>query len=213
MLHSQKGYVPAHMLHDEDMYAFQARLNSSNDYVYETEAPARFTDSWNNSEDPNYGQFCRHMGSSMTQTWITAKMWDYANNNSATLKEMLQWRYSGVYVGIYSQWFTNSSASRTFTRLSGDQLYIQANDVLPIFSQMRSYTPLCCSSGSLGKFFCRHCCIYTFHYSWYRTGHNAPAQCPGCTGTGGSYSSLPYGQTTILNDPSHHFEWDSCTCL
>ena len=35
-----KGYVPAHMLYDQAAYAFQARLNSAEDYVYETDEPS-----------------------------------------------------------------------------------------------------------------------------------------------------------------------------
>ena len=128
MLHSQ-GYVPAHMLHDEDMYAFQARLNSSNDYVYETEAPARFTDSWNNSEDPTTGSLPSY-GLFHDTNMDHCQNVDYANNNSATLKGMptMECIPESLAGNLFLQWFTNSSASRTFTRLSGDQLYIQAND-------------------------------------------------------------------------------------
>jgi hypothetical protein len=209
-----KGYVPSHMLHDEDRYSFQDRLaekgygGQENDFVYETDAPARELSTWNNSEELNYGQFCRYMGSSMSETRVHAKMYNYSNNNGASQKAQ---DYDGAYEGVFEgnlfvQWFTNSTSARTFTYVSGDELFVQENDgtaylqsIVGVFTSPY-VEPLIGWSSSL----------YPYTHSttpWYRTGHNVPAQCVGCTGTGTSYDALPYGQTTILNDLDHDF-WD-----
>ena len=214
-----KGYVPGHMLHDEDLYAFQARLNSDNNYVYEIDAPARYTTTWDASEQLNYGQFCRYMGAGMSETWINAKMWNYANNAGASLKgNGYDGNYSGVYSGnLFLQWFTNSSAARTFNRISGDQLYIQQNDGTSYMSNSPTVSPYTVplvgwGSSSLGSAPYTH----TFNPWIYVSG----ASCVGCTQSGGDYAVLPYGQTSILNNLSHSFwngipnlvyGWSDCT--
>ena len=213
-----KGYVPAHMLHDEDMYAFQARLNSSNDYVYEQDAPGRSNTTWEASEELNYGQFCRYMGTSVSQTWITAKMYNYGDNYAADIKGS---SYSGTYSGMYSgnlfmQWFTNSASARTFTRLSGDQLYIQLDDGSSYVNSSGApyIVPTVSWSGtSNGQF------PYTHTLNpWYSV--DSSVNCTGCTANGSGYNSLHYDQTTILNDLSHSFwsgipnveyGWSDCT--
>ncbi|MEC7987435.1 MAG: MopE-related protein [Myxococcota bacterium] len=214
-----KGYVPGHMLHDEDMYAFQARLNDDNNYVYETDAPARYTTTWDASETLNYGQFCRHMGSGMSETWITAKMWNWANNYGSSLKAT---SYNGIYSGVYSgnlflQWFTNSSASRTFTRLSGDQLYIQLNDGTSYMNNSPINSPYVVPLVSWGGS-SQGTAPYTHTFNpWISV---STASCVGCTESGSGYNALPYGQTSILNDLSHSFwsgipnlvyGWSDCT--
>ncbi|MCB9795070.1 MAG: hypothetical protein H6741_20405 [Alphaproteobacteria bacterium] len=209
-----KGYVPSHMLYDEDLYAFQARLNGDNNYVYETDAPGSSTAMWNNSESLNYGQFCRLMGTSnVTDTWIQAKLFNYANNyGSSHYGRSYDTTKSAVYSGnLYLQWFTNTSASRSFTQVSGDTLYVQSN-----------------SNGYGGNY-------VTPNIGWSSGNQNSPythsttpwggvsssSSCVGCTNSGSSgYRTLPYGQTTILNDMAHSFwsgipnipyGWSDCT--
>ncbi len=207
-----KGYVPAETLYNANGYAFQARKNGDDNYVFEREAPARTTATWNNSESLNYGTFCRKMTAVSTETWIVAKMYNYANNYGASAKNS---DYSLVRQGIYQgnlfiQWFTNSSDPRTFTRKSGDTLYVQSN-----------------SNGYGGAY-------VTPNVGWspdnmsqpYTQGTNPwgsvddTVLCSGCTSSGAGYNSLPYGETTILNNMSHSFwegisnpryGWSDCT--
>lgn len=206
-----KGYVPLHALHSVSAYAFQARKNADDNYVFQRDAPARTIASWDTSESLNYGQFCRAMGGSVGSTWILAKMYNYANNCGANAKgQPYDLMRSGVYSGnLLLQWFTNNSAPRTFTKISGDQLYVPSN-----------------SNGYGGAY-------TTPNVSWNPSGvepytHSSnpwgsagpPASCVGCTNSGGCYSTLPYGQTTILNDMYHAFwvgipnlpyGWSDCT--
>ncbi|MCB9758594.1 MAG: hypothetical protein H6739_02015 [Alphaproteobacteria bacterium] len=207
-----KGYVPAHMLYDEDLYAFQARLNSDNNYVYETDAPSSSTTMWNNSESLNYGQFCRHMGSGVTQTRLEAKLYNWANNNGASHQgRSYDTTKTGVFSGnLFLNWFTNTSSSRTFTHVSGDRLYVTSNNN----GYGGAYTTpnVGWSSSNQGS-------PYT-HSTNPWGGVNSTVNCVGCTTSGSSYGNLPYGQTTILNDMAHSFwsgipnmpyGWSDCT--
>ena len=145
-------------------------------------------------------------------------MYNYGDNYAANIKGS---SYDGTYSGIYSgnlflQWFTNSASARTFTRLSGDQLYIQLNDGSSyVNSNGAPYiVPTVSWSGtSNGQF------PYTHTLNpWYSV--DSSVSCTGCTANGSGYNSLHYDQTTILNDLSHSFwsgipnveyGWSDCT--
>jgi len=207
-----KGYVPAHMLHDEDAYAFQARLNSDNDYVFDTDAPSNSTTSWDASETLNYGQFCRAMGTSgVSQTRLQAKMYNYRNNAPVMRGVGYDATYEATFSGnLFLQWFTNSASGRSFSQLSGDTLYVQSNNngyggayTTPNVGWSSSSAPYTHSSNPWGS----------------ACGVGASC-CVGCTDSGGYYGNLAYGQTTILNDTSHSFwagipnlpyGWSDCT--
>lgn len=207
-----KGYVPSHMLYSVPAYAFQARLNNSRDFVYEQDAPARSLATWSNSETLNYGQFCRLMGANVYETILTAKLYNWANNFGATAKGAnYDTVRSGRFLGnLYLQWFTNSAAARSFGFVSGDPLYVQSNN------------------NAYGGAY------VTPNIGWVPTDMSAPythstnpwgtvdanSMCVGCTGSGVGYNTLPYGQTSILNDPAHSFwsgipnakyGWSDCT--
>ncbi len=206
-----RGYVPSEMLYNADAYAFQARLNGDDDYVFETDAPARTTAMWDAAEELNYGQFCRAMGTGVTETWIQTKSWNYANNSLASAKNRAyDVTKEGVFSGnLFLQWFTNSSAARTFTHLSGDTLSVSSNNN----GYGGPYTTASVSwGGSSG---------YPRTQSTNPWGDvDSSVNCTGCTYHGSTYASVPYGQTTILNDMSHSFwsgisnvryGWADCT--
>ena len=207
-----KGYVPAHMLYDEDAYAFQARLNSDSDYVFETDAPAASTAAWDASESLNYGQFCRAMGTGVSQTRVEAKMFNYQNNATNLRGASYSFTKDGTFSGnLFMSWFANDN-SVSFTHTQGDVLYLQENN------------------NSYGGAYVAH------SVGWTSSNQNAPytqstnpwgdpcsaggSCCVGCTSSGSYYNYLPYGQTTILNDTSHSFwagipnlpyGWTDCT--
>jgi hypothetical protein len=197
-----KGYVPAHMLYDEDAYAFQARLNGDDDFVFETDAPAASTAAWDTSETLNYGQFCRAMGTGVTQTRVEAKMFNYQNDGANLWGASYSTTKDGTFSGnLFMSWFANDN-SISFSNLQGDDLYVQQvdNDYggpyvahsvgwssgSPPYTQSSNAWGNACTAGS-------NCCV-------------------GCDNRGGYYSYLPYGQTTILNDTSHSF-WTGITNL
>ncbi|MFT4974437.1 MAG: hypothetical protein ACI8S6_000319 [Myxococcota bacterium] len=207
-----KGYLPADMLYNADLYAFQARLNSDNSYAFETEAPGRSKKTWATAEDLNYGQFCRLMDETdVIQTRIEARMWNVANDYGETLKgTTYDLEKSGTFEGnLYTQWFTNSSSARTFTHVSGDQLYIIDDDNGyggPYTTPTVSWT----SSGAGG--------LTQSTNPW--GGVDSSVECSGCTYYGAGYDSLPYDKTTILNDlsdsfwkgiPNAEYGWSDCT--
>ena len=204
-----KGYVPLEMMHDEDLYAFQARLNSDNNYVYETDAPAATTASWANSEDLNYGQFCQLMGT-QSETWVEWKSWNYGNNYAASTKNAAyDLEKSGTFSGnLFTEWFSNSTAARTFTNLSGDALTVLSDD------------------NGYGNSYVQASVSWTGSTSQYTQSGNpwgytlSGVSCSGCAYPAAGYQSLPYGSTTILNDMSHSFwtgisdpreGWSDCT--
>ncbi|MFT5584634.1 MAG: hypothetical protein ACI9VR_002219 [Cognaticolwellia sp.] len=205
-----KGYVPLEMMHDEDMYAFQARLNSDNNYVFEGDAPASTTDSWNNSEDLNYGQFCRLMGS-QTETWVEWKSWNYGNNYGVNTKNSVyDLEKSGTFSGnLFTEWFSDSSAARTFTNLTGD--------VLTVISDDNGYgnTYVQANVGWNGS------SALQYTQSGNPWGYSlSGVSCSGCAHSGAGYATLPYGSTTVLNDLTHSFwtgmsspeeGWNDCT--
>ena len=201
-----KGYVPLEMLHNEDLYSFQDRLNNDRNFVYDRDAPSRTATNWDNSESLNYGQFCRHMGSDVNRTMVTAKMFNYRNNCTSMRGASYDQEYSGVFSGnLLMQWFTNSSSSRSFASLSGDSLSVtsDANGYGGVYT-----TANVTWSGGASA--------YTHSTNpWGGTG-----SCVGCTSSGGCYTTLPYGETTILNDLNHSFwsgisnvqyGWSDCT--
>ena len=201
-----KGYVPADMLYNQDMYAFQARANGDQDYVLETDAPSASTSSWNNSEALNYGQFCRHMDNvAISETWINAKLYNYANNcASSWAGRSYDKNYTAVYTGnLFTQWFTNTNASRSFSKVSGDTLTVNSNDN----TYGGAYTTPTVTFGSSQT-----------HSS--NPWGDASGSCVGCTSSSSCYGVLPYGQTTILNNTGHSFwsgisnikyGWSDCT--
>ena len=145
-----KGYVPSYMLHEQDAYAFQARLNSNRDFVYEREAPSSSVDMWNNSETLNYGQFCRYMGIYVEQTKLQAKMYNYCNNyGTCTNNSSYSLTKEGIFGGnLFINWFTDSSSSRSINYQSGDQLYEQtSNNCRSIWAKTSS---LYCSEYGVG---------------------------------------------------------------
>jgi large repetitive protein len=195
-----KGYVPSHMIYDEDSYAFQARLNDDNDFAYELDAPSYHEDSWDNSETLNYGQFCRLMGSDVSESRFEAKLYNYLDNVATGFRgKDYDGLYSGVYNGnLFLQWFTNSSDGRSFDRISGDQLYIQTDS--NGYGGPYTAPSIGLDSTSLNSY------PYTQSTNpWDSVDLNST--CIGCTSNGGGYSAMQYGQTTILNDMSHSF-WD-----
>ena len=205
-----KGYVPLEMMHDEDLYAFQARLNSDNNYVYETDAPARTTDSWNNTEDLNYGQFCRLMGS-QSETWVAWKSWNWANNDGASAKNAAyDLEKSGTFSGnLFTEWFSDSSSARTFTNLSGDALTVISDD--NTYGNSYVQASVGWNGSSLSQ--------YTQSGNPWGSSLTS-VSCSGCSASGTGYRTLPYGSTTILNDMSHSFwtgisdpreGWSDCT--
>ena len=194
------------MLHNEDLYSFQDRLNNDRNFVYDRDAPSRTATNWDNSESLNYGQFCRHMGSDVNRTMVTAKMFNYRNNCTSMRGASYDQEYSGVFSGnLLMQWFTNSSSSRSFASLSGDSLSVtsDANGYGGVYT-----TANVTWSGGASA--------YTHSTNpWGGTG-----SCVGCTSSGGCYTTLPYGETTILNDLNHSFwsgisnvqyGWSDCT--
>jgi hypothetical protein len=201
-----KGYVPSEMMYNEDLYAFQDRLNSDRNFVYDRDSPSRTATNWDNSESLNYGQFCRHMGTDVSMTMLTAKMFNHRNNCTTMRGASYDQTYSGVFSGnLFLQWFTNSSASRSFANLSGDNLTVTSDSN----GYGGSYTtPNVSWSGGASA--------YT--HSTNPWGNNG--SCVGCTNSGGCYDTLPYGETTILNDLGHSFwsgianinyGWSDCT--
>ncbi len=230
-----KGYVPVYMLYEQDSYSFQGRLNSNEDYVYDTDAPAANQASWDASETLNYGQFCRVMGTSgVTQTRLQAKLFNYRNDGASmepanNTPNATYGYYDAIYEATYSgnlflQWFTNSSASRTFTQLSGsDSLAVNSNDntyggvyITPSVRwtvQKGSPSPTNSPPAPLTH--------SSTPWSDGTTCSVGTSCCVGCTNSGNTpYSTLPYGQTTILNDTTHSFwsgisnlpeGWSDCT--
>ncbi|MBI4702126.1 MAG: hypothetical protein HY744_13415 [Deltaproteobacteria bacterium] len=209
-----KGYVPSDTIYNFKTYAFQARKNNSRNFVYDQDAPARTTNSWDNSEQLNYGQFCRLLGNGVNETWIMAKMYNWANNAGASAKNTnYNLVKSGIYQGnLFLQWFTNSASARTFTRLSGDQLYVTNNNN----GYGGPYT-----TPNVGWVPNNETAPYTHSSNpWGAGGQIQNANCVGCTESGGPYSNIPYGQTTILNNMGHPFwtgvanvryGWSDCT--
>ena len=201
-----KGYVPADMLHNKDLYAFQARLNNDRNFVYDLDAPSRFATNWDNSETLNYGQFCRHMGTDVVKTRLTAKMFNYRNNCTTMRGASYDITYSGVFSGnLFLQWFTNSTSTRSFTHLSGNSLSVLSN------------------SNGYGGAYATPNISWTGGVSGYTHSTNpwgGTGSCVGCTNSGGCYTTLPYGQTTILNNlsdsfwsgiPNVQYGWSDCT--
>ncbi len=204
-----KGYVPSDMLYNADTWAFQAQLNSDNNFAFETDAPGRTQESWDNSETLNYGQFCRLLGDNVSETWLNAKMWNLANNFGNTLRgTAYNFERSGTFDGnLFTQWHTNTSDARMFVHTGGDNLTIETDN-----------------SGYGGPYI-------TPIISWQGTGRTqstAPwngvtvgtTMCTGCNHYGSGYDDLPYGQTTILNDLTHSvwqgipnvvYGWSDCT--
>jgi len=209
-----KGYVPLHMLMDVDRYAFQARKSSNDNYVFETEAPARTTATWDNSEDLNYGAFCRHIGSSVAETKIEMKNWNFCNSGGSCTKNA---GYSDVRSGIYTgntfiQWF-NNAASGSFAHSSGHVLAICTSDN----AYGGPYTTKSVGWAGGSGHDCSGNSPYT-HSS--NPWGEAKGGCSGCTSSSGFYNALAYGQTTILNNLSHPFwsgipnaqyGWSDCT--
>jgi hypothetical protein len=207
-----KGYVPAHMLYDEDAYAFQARLNSDDDFVFETDAPAASAASWDASETLNYGQFCRAMGTGVTQTRVEAKMFNYQNNATNLRGASYSTTKDGTFSGnLFMSWFANDNAV-SFTNLQGDGLYVQEIDN----SYGGPYV-----AHSVGWSAGNQDSPYTQSTNpWDSRCTAGSSCCVGCTDSGSYYDTLPYGQTTILNDTSHSFwtgianlpyGWSDCT--
>ena len=205
-----KGYVPSHMLYDENAYAFQARKMGSNNYVYERDAPGKL--GWGQSESFNYGQFCRAMGGT-AETRIEAKMWKHDNNNGANVNNN---NYTGTRQGIfagntYTSWFNNND-SGSFDHQSGDKLTICTNNNGyggPYVAKSVGW-----NGGSGDQ--CNNATPYTHSSNPWGA---AEGGCSGCTSSGG-YGSLPYGQTTILNNlndpfwagiPNVKYGWSDCT--
>ena len=194
-----KGYAPMYALHDMDLYAFQARKNSDDDYVYDTDAPARTTATWDASEDQNHGQFCRLMGTGVTETWVVWKTWNYENNYGSALKDSAyDLEKEGVYSGnLFLQWFTDSSSARTFTKISGDDLTVVSDD--NGYGQSWTTPTVSWSGGAL-----------QYTHSINPWGYSSYGDCSGCTYHSAGYTTLPYGETTILNDLTHSF-WSGMT--
>ena len=205
-----KGYVPSHMLYNESAYAFQARKMASNNFVYERDAPGK--NDWGDSEQLNYGQFCRAMGVT-SETRIEAKMWNFGNNNGGSVNNQ---NYSGTRNGVFSgnaftSWFTNE-ASGSFEHVSGDNLTIcDLNNGYggPYVAKSVGW------NGGSGTD-CNGNTPYT-HSS--NPWGQADGGCSGCTSSGG-YGSLPYGQVGILNNlnnsfwdgiPNKQYGWSDCT--
>jgi hypothetical protein len=208
-----KGYVPADMLHNADAYAFQARKSMNANYVFEREAPARSTATWDAPQTLNYGQFCRRMGPTQAETTIVAKLYNWSNNFGATARGQ---NYSlvrqGVYAGnLFLQWFTNSTAPRVFTRRSGDTLYVQSDNSGyggPYVTPMVGWTSATLRSPP-----------YTMSTNPWNSV-NASVNCWGCTTSGAGYVSLPYTNLGPLNNmsdslwagiPNPRYGWSDCT--
>ena len=207
-----KGYVPAHFLYDEDYYAFQARLNGTDDYVYDLDAPARTTWGWDHSEELNYGTFCRAFGATVGQTRVVQRSWNYHNNYGANLKNTdYDLTKSGVFAGnLWLDWFTDSTSARTFTHVSGDVLYVQDDDN----TYGGAYT-----TPNVGWTAANRGAPYTQSTNPWDSV-DASTHCVGCTDNSSGYQQLPYGQTTILNDMTHPlwagipnlpYGWTDCT--
>jgi hypothetical protein len=197
-----KGYVPSHALYDMDQYAFQARLNNDSNYVYERDAPARNGASWDASETLNYGQFCRAV-SGASQTRVHAQLFDFSNNGSSYRGRAYDQTRSGVFAGnVFTEWFTNAN-SGSFTHQSGDNLTIcHTNN-----GYGGSYQAKSVGWNGGNDETCGGAQPYTQSSNPWNDGGGGTNHCNGCTSNGNGYNTLPYGQTTILNDLSHSF-WD-----
>ena len=223
-----KGYVPADMLYNQSKYAFQARLNNSNNYAYEIDAPGHTANMWANSETLNYGQFCRLMGTGVGNSKVVQKTWNYANNCGATLKgAAYDQTHSAQFTGnVFMQWFNNSN-SGTFSHVSGDNLCVcsTANGMGgPYIAKSVSFHATACGgAGACGQPTCANFPYTHSDNAWGNTSctaFNNTIQCVGCTAYAGCYSTLPYGQTAILNNLAHSFwagipnlpyGWSDCT--
>jgi subtilisin-like proprotein convertase family protein len=192
-----KGYVPSHMLYNENAYAFQARKKSNDDFVYEREAPGK--NDWADSEELNYGQFCRAMGAQV-ESRVESKMWNHGNCsgcnvNNQDYASLRKGTFSG---NLFTTWF-NQELSGSFDHTGGDKLTICTHDNAyggPYLAKSVGW-----NGGSGDQ--CNNQLPYT-HSS--NPWGQADGGCVGCT-SNGAYGSLPYGQTTILNNLGHPF-WD-----
>ena len=211
-----KGYVPAEMLYMENAYAFQARLNDDDNYVYDTDSPARFTTTWDDPESMNHGQFCRLMGEDVEQTRVDAKMWYYTNDGASTLYATeYDMTKSGRFEGnVYTQWFSNTDELRSFVHIDGDALYQQSSVdysslyYAPIIGWTNHFATDWPHAGSYsGSPYSQSINPWSDFYS----AVDGNVQCVGCTNSSAgsitSYTHLPYGNQSILNDMSHSF-WD-----
>ena len=206
-----KGYVPSHMLYNEDSYAFQARKENNSDFVYERDAPGKL--GWGESETLNYGQFCRAMGLT-AETRIESKMWNWSNNSGAGINNS---PYTGTRLGTfagntYLSWF-NNEPSGSFDHVSGDNLTICSHNN----GFGGPYTSKSVGWSGGGGTDCGNNTPYT-HSS--NPWGQADGGCSGCTAGGGPTGSLPYGQTGILNNlndpfwggiPNVNYGWSDCT--
>jgi hypothetical protein len=144
---------------------------------------------------------------------LQAKLYNYRNNATVMRGVGYDANYEGTFSGnLFLQWFTNSSAGRTFTLLSGDQLHHQDNS--NGYGGPYTTPNVGWSSGNQSL-------PYTHSSTPWGTPCSVDASCcVGCTGGSGYYEVLPYGQVTILNDTSHSFwtgipnlpyGWSDCT--
>jgi len=216
-----KGYVPVDTLYTFPSYAFQDRLNSDQDFSYDTEAPARTNTNWDNSESLNYGQFCRLMGAGVSETSLQAKMYNYRNDGSSMRGANYDAIYNATFSGnLFLNWFTDSNASRSFNQSGGDTLQVDSN----ANSYGGAYTtPSVRWTNQQGGPSPTNAppAPYTHSSTPWGTPCTAGSSCCiGCTNGSGFYRALPYGQTTILNDSGHSFwggianlpyGWSDCT--
>ena len=196
----------------------KARIQENNDYAYEIDAPSRTLDMWDNSESLNYGQFCRLMeDANPDQTRLEAKLYNQSNNFGNDHKgSNYNLSKKGYFGGnLFVNWFTDSSNARTLNYISGDQLYVESNDNASQF-----YTPHPYVEPNMGWSSSNQSAPYTHSgnpWSYFVSGRTS---CVGCIASGNGYNTLPYGQTSILNDMSHSFGegiphvpygWSNCT--
>ena len=210
-----KGYVPADALYNQQRYSYQARAGNTRDYSYDTEAPARYTATWNAPQSQNHGQFCRWMGSGVTQTKIETKTWNFSNNCGASQQNQPYGAtYNATYSGnLFTQWMTNTTSARTFTRLSGtNTLYVQNNNN----GFGGSYVTPNVGWGGSGD----QTAMYTHSTNPWSGSVDATVNCVGCTNSGGCYSNLPYANLGPLGNmadplwagiPNVRYGWSDCT--
>jgi hypothetical protein len=210
-----KGYVPADALYNQQRYSYQARAGNARDYVFDIDSPARYTSTWNAPQLQNHGQFCRWIGSGATQTKIEAKSWNWSNNCSASANNSgYSAQYSAVYAGnLFTTWMTNSSSTRTFSKLSGSNtLYVQNNNN----GYGGPYTTPSVGWGGSGD----QTPYYTHSTNPWASSVDNSVNCVGCTNSSGCYANLPYanlGPLGNMNDtlwsgiPNVRYGWSDCT--
>jgi subtilisin-like proprotein convertase family protein len=194
-----RGYVPSDMLYSKNTYAFRARKDGTNDFAYERDAPSRFSNTWEQSEALNYGQFCRLFGEAPNETRVEAKLYNQCNCSASGFKgKNYDQVRNGVYDGnLFLDWFSND-ASGAFQKKSGDALTICSSN--NGYGGPYATKSVGWSGGAGGE--CDNNVPYTQSTNpWGEAGGG----CVGCTDSGGFYDKLAYGQVGILNDLSNPF--------